>query len=68
MMSGWPAGKLFVVFIEIVDGAEVAEVPVEGGLIVVDAGGDGGHDDVSAIAGVAGDGEGPGLLGVGGGG
>src|SRR5450755_104916 len=59
-------GNLFVVFVEIVDGAEVAEMPVEGGLVVMDTGGDGGHDDVSAIAGVPGDGEGPGLLGVGG--
>ena len=59
-------GKLFVVLVEVVDGAEVAEMPVEGSLIVVRAGGDGGHDYVTAVAGIAGDGERPGRLGWGG--
>ena len=68
--QGWcgygRGGELFVILIEVVDGAKVAEVPGEGGLIVVRGGGDGGHDQVSAVAGIAGDGEGPGLLGMGG--
>jgi hypothetical protein len=58
-------GELFVVLVDIVDGAEVAEVPVESGLVAVSAGGDGGHDYVSAVAGIAGDGERPGRLGLG---
>ena len=53
------------VLVEGVDGAEISEVPVEVGAAGEDSGGEGGHDDVAAIAGVAGDGEFPGggLLG-----
>src|SRR5580704_7856703 len=54
------------VFIEIVDGAKIAEVPVERSAGLYDAGGDSGHDHVAAIAGIAGDGEGPCGVGCGG--
>lgn len=60
-------GLLFVVLIKIGDIAKVAEMPVEKSLIVVGTGGDGGHNYVSAVAGIARDDEGPGLLGPGGG-
>ena len=53
-------GLVLHVFIEIVDGAEIAEVPVEGGAALFYAGGDAGHYYVAAIARIAGDGEGPG--------
>src|SRR5271163_3312574 len=53
------------VFIEIVDGAKVAEMPVERGAALFHAGGDAGHDYVAAIARIAGDGEGPGGVGRG---
>src|ERR1700679_549082 len=54
------------VFIEIVDGAEVAEMPVECGAALFYGGGDAGHDYVAAIARVARDGEAPGGIGCGG--
>ncbi len=41
------------VFVESIDGAEIAQVPVECGAALVDASGDGGHDDVATVAGVA---------------
>ena len=44
--SGWCCD----VFVEIVDVAKIAEVPVEGGAGFFYAGGDAGHDDVAAIA------------------
>ena len=66
--DGWGRGELlFVILVEIADKAEVAEMPVEEALILVSASGDGGHDNISAIAGIAGDCEVPGLLGLGGG-
>jgi hypothetical protein len=54
------------VFIEIIDGAEVTEMPVEPGTALFYCGGDAGHDYVAAIARVAGDGEGPRGTGCGG--
>ena len=50
------------VFVESVDGPEIAEMPVKRCVFLFDSGGDGGHDDVPAIARIAGDGKGPGLL------
>ena len=47
------------ILIEIGMFAEIAEVPVEGSVVFQHAGGDGGHNDVAAIPGVTGDGEGP---------
>ena len=54
------------VFIEIVDGAEIAEMPVERGAALFYAGGDAGHDHVAAVARIAGDGEAPGGVACGG--
>src|SRR5271155_1306894 len=54
------------VFIEIVDGAKIAEMPVERGAGLFYTGGDAGHDYVAAIARIAGDGEAPGGVGRGG--
>ena len=54
------------VFIERVDGAEIAEVPVEFGAAFEHTGGDGGHYDVAAVSGVARDREFPCVLSSGG--
>ena len=47
------------VLIGMLDPAKIAEVPVEGIVFGFDFGGNGGHDEVAAVATVAGDGEGP---------
>src|SRR5271163_183749 len=54
------------VFIEIIDGAKIAEMPVERGAALFYSGGDARHDHVAAIARIAGDGEAPGGVGRGG--
>ena len=59
-------GLVLHVFIEIVDGAKIAEVPVEGGAALFYTRGNSGHDHVAAIARIAGNGEVPGGAGGGG--
>ena len=62
-------GKLAVVtlldvFIDAVHGAEISHVPVEPGVVIENALGDGGHDYIAAVAGIAGDSEAPGFGGL----
>src|ERR1700733_16029213 len=61
-------GLMLDVFIEGVGGSQIAEVPVERGLIFLRGFGDFGHDYIAAIAGVAGGEKAPsarrGLLGA----
>ena len=51
------------VFVERVDGAEVAQMPVELRAAVANARSDGGHHDVAAVSGIARDREFPGCRG-----
>ena len=53
-------GLMLDILVEIGIFAEIAEVPVEGGIVLPYAGGDGGHDHVAAIARITRDGKRPG--------
>src|SRR5271166_1487742 len=57
------SGSLNHVLIEIVDRTQIAEVPVEGSAILAGSGGNCRHDDIAAIARIAGDDEAPGFSG-----
>src|SRR5580704_6197236 len=57
-------GLMLNVFIEVGILAEVAQMPVEGSVVLPSSGGDGGHDHVAAVPGIAGDREVPGALAI----